>query len=355
MPVVHVATGAVISLVLAWSGVAKFREPNAMTEAMRALRVPERLRGHAVQSAVPGLELALAAALLLTSGVWRSLAWCATLALFIAYLILIVRAVGFEEEALCNCFGSSSPPVGRGAVVRNILLVTASAIGLGTSLIVSTSLLTELVNLDWSDWLGLVTIAVLFGLGWFLSREVAASGMRQVPGSDDQRVTVEAASEAESTEFFDYRRRPIPVAVLERRPGEFVLLSQLAHERAVLLLYVSTSCGGCVHVLTAVEGYADRLPELDVVVVVADRDAVASLPESVQARALVDVAHSLKHSLVLSLVPASVLLGTDGLLAGGPVFGVDVIDQMVEDVVREFELAGSGPAGKGPALVTTES
>ena len=227
--------------------------------------------------------------------------------------------------------------------MRNILLVVAAAIGLGTSLLSPASLLTKLVDLGWQGWLGLLTIAVLFGLAWFLSREVATPAAGQVRESEDQPVagaeTVAGvlASDQEPTESIDYVRSPIPVAVLERQPGEFVLLPDLAHERGVLMLYVSPSCGGCTQVVAAVDDYASRLPELDVVVVVASRDSVRTLPESVQARAVVDVAHSLRHSLVLSWVPAAALLGTDGLLAGGPVFGVDIINGMVDDVVHEFE------------------
>ena len=101
--------------------------------------------------------------------------------------------------------------------------------------------------------------------------------------------------------------------------------------------------------MEAVDDYARRLPMLDVVVVVSSRDAVGSLPESVRPRAVVDVAHSVQKSLVLSWVPAAVLLGTDGLLAGGPVFGVDVVNQLVDDVVQEFEQVGFGQAEDEPA------
>ena len=345
---IHVATGVVIILVLAWSGAAKLREPQSMAEAMRALRVPEALAGRLVQIAVPWLEVALAAALLVTGGLWQTLAWCATLVLFVGYLVVIARAVGVEEEVSCNCFGAHSAPVGRGTVVRNILLVVAAVIGLGAALLSPTSLPTKLVSLGWQGWLGLSTIAVLLGLAWIVSREVTASADGRVPEVHDQPVAG-AASEQGSTEPEDYVRGSIPVAVLERQPGELVLLQELAREHGVLLLYVSPSCGGCAQVVEAVDDYARRLPMLDVVVVVSSRDAVGSLPESVRPRAVVDVAFSVQKSLVLSWVPAAVLLGTDGLLAGGPVFGVDVVNQLVDDVVQEFEQVGFGQAEDEPA------
>lgn len=341
MPVVHVATGVVISLVLAWSGVAKLREPKSMAEAMRALRVPEVLAGRAVQIAVPWLEIALAAALLVAGGVWQTLAWCATLVLFAAYLAVIVRAVRREEKVSCNCFGAQSAPVDRGTVVRNILLVVAGAIGLGASLPSPTSLLTKLVNLGWQGWLGLLTITVLLGLAWFLSREVATPAAGQVPDLRDQPATMDTAPAPESEESEDYVRDPIPLAVLERQPGEYLLLPDLARERGVLLFYVSTMCGSCVQILEAMDDYASRLPVLDVAVVVFSRDAVALLPESVRPRALVDVAGSVQKGLDLKWVPGAVLLGADGVLAGGPVFGGDAINQLVDDVVQEFELVRS--------------
>lgn len=353
MPVIHVATGLAISLVMAWSGVAKLKAPQSMAEAMRALRVPTVLAGRPMQIAVPWLELVLAAGLLVTSRGWQTLAWGATLLLFAAYLAVIVRAVALDEKVSCNCFGAASAPVDRGTVARNILLVAASAIGLFTAQSSPTSLLTRMVGMRWESWLALFTIAVLAGLAWFLAREQATSGAAQasagVPSSPVQATTGGTASEQEPGDLDDYVRAPIPVAVLERQPGEFVLLPDLARERGVALFYVSVTCGSCTQILEGMDDYVSRLSILDVVVVVSSRDAVALLPESVQPRTLVDVAGSVQEGLHLGWVPGAVLLGADGLLAGGPVFGADPISQLVDDVVQELELARSEqPADETP-------
>lgn len=355
MPVIHVATGLAISLVMAWSGVAKLKSPQSMAEAMRALRVPTVLAGRPMQIAVPWLELVLAAGLLVTSRGWQTLAWGATLLLFAAYLAVIVRAAALDEKVSCNCFGTASAPVDRGTVARNILLVAASAIGLFTAQSSPTSLLTRMVGMRSESWLALFTIAVLAGLAWFLSREQATSGAAQtpeppgVPASPEQAPTGGAASEQEPGDLDDYVRAPIPVAVLERQPGKFVLLPDLARERGVALFYVSVTCGSCTQILEGMDDYVSRLSILDVVVVVSSRDAVALLPESVQPRTLVDVAGSVQEGLHLGWVPGAVLLGADGLLAGGPVFGADPISQLVDDVVQELELARSEqPADEAP-------
>ena len=71
----------------------------------------------------------------------------------------------------------------------------------------------------------------------------------------------------------------IPTAVLEREPGQFVRLPDLAQQRGVLLLYVSATCGSCTEIIAKVDDFADRLPFLDVVVLVVSRGVIDQLPD----------------------------------------------------------------------------
>lgn len=323
----------VICAILVWSGVAKVRQPDAMASAMRDLRVPAILAGKPVQAAVPWIEIGLAVLLLVTGGVWLSLVWIATLLLFVAYLVLIAAALGRQERVSCNCFGAaSSAPVNRGTLGRNLLLVIAAALGLTASLINASPLLLTLIRQDWRGWFALLALAVVGGLAWLLSREGA------VDRNDEAPATLVGEVLESDADLADYVREPIPLAVLEREPGQFVRLPDLAQQRGVLLLYVSATCGSCTEIIARVDEYAERLPLLDVVVLVLSRSAVEQLPESVRPRTVVDVAGSVQTGLGLSWVPGGVLLGTDGLLAGGPVYG-DAINQLVDEVAREFESA----------------
>ena len=66
--------GLMICAILVWSGVAKVRQPEAMASAMGDLRVPGALASKPVQLAIPWVEIGLALLLLVTGGIWQSLA-----------------------------------------------------------------------------------------------------------------------------------------------------------------------------------------------------------------------------------------------------------------------------------------
>ena len=121
----------------------------------------------------------------------------------------------------------------------------------------------------------------------------------------------------------------------------------------MLLLYVSATCGSCTEIIAKVDDYADRLPFLDVVVLVVSRGVIDQLPESVRPRAVVDVAGSVQKGLGLNWVPGGVLLGADGLLAGGPVYGA-AINELVDDVVEQFESAAEDPSDGARSAVQEE-
>ncbi len=342
--------GLMICAVLVWSGVAKVRQPDAMASAMRDLRVPGALAGRPIQLAVPWVEIGLAVLLLVTGGIWQSLVWIAALLLFVAYLVLIAAALGRQEHVSCNCFGvASSASVDRGTLVRNVLLVVAAAIGLVGSLFNASPLVVTLFRQDWRGWLGLAALAVVGGLAWLLSRE----GREGIAAARDDSVAPVAAATDFEAEPEEYLREPIPTAVLEREPGQFVRLPDLAQQRGVLLLYVSATCGSCTEIIAKVDDFADRLPFLDVVVLVVSRGVIDQLPDSVRPRAVVDVAGSVQKGLGLNWVPGGVLLGADGLLAGGPVYGA-AINELVDDVVEQFESAAEDPSDGARSAVQEE-
>ncbi|MBW8732418.1 MAG: hypothetical protein JF622_16000, partial [Terrabacter sp.] len=114
----------ILAVVLVVSAVGKLRSPSASAEAFRDLRVPTTLSGRLVVEALPWGELLLAVALLLVGGPVGIVAAVAALLLFTAYLVLVVRAVGFDEDVDCACFGEFAPGrITRRTVVRNAWLV----------------------------------------------------------------------------------------------------------------------------------------------------------------------------------------------------------------------------------------
>ena len=121
-----VLTCAVVLLV---SGVAKLRAPATVDTAFTSLRVPRVVDTPVVRRLVPWVEVALGAWLLLATGPALVVVALLTLALFVAYLVLVVRAVRGPEPVDCGCFGAiGDSRVTRVTVWRNVALVVSSAL-----------------------------------------------------------------------------------------------------------------------------------------------------------------------------------------------------------------------------------
>ncbi len=328
--------GLVLSGVLGWSGVAKLREPDSTAAAMRQLRVPFPLAGRAVQVAVPWVELGLAMALLVFGGWWLRLGWLAGVLLFACYLGLVAAALRRGSDVDCNCFGSGSAPVDRWTLARNLLLVSAGVLGLIGSFQDSRPLVARGIGAPGQYWVSLgvslVVVALVAVLVW-------AQRPRLAPAEAPEQNSVDSELAGDD----DYVRQPIPASVVEREPGRPMMLASLAAQRAVLLLSVSVTCGSCAAVLDRVPDYIDRLPALDIVLLMSDRGLAAGLPEQIRDRVAVDVAQSTSTALQLRYVPSAVILGVDGLLAGGPVQGADEVMELVEDVIAQFDEAELTP------------
>ena len=127
-----VLTCAVVLLV---SGVAKLRAPATVDAAFTSLRVPRVVDTPVVRRLVPWLEVALGAWLLLATGPALVVVALLTLALFVAYLVLVVRALRGPEPVDCGCFGAiGDSRVTRVTVWRNVALVLSSALAVAAGL-----------------------------------------------------------------------------------------------------------------------------------------------------------------------------------------------------------------------------
>src|SRR5690242_7410447 len=121
-----VLTCAVVLLV---SGVAKLRDPSSVERAFTSLEVQPSLSGTAIRRAVPWLEVVLGLALLVTGGGLLVVVAALTLGLFLAYLVLVARAVRRPEPVDCGCFGAlGDDRVTRVTVWRNVALVASAAL-----------------------------------------------------------------------------------------------------------------------------------------------------------------------------------------------------------------------------------
>lgn len=116
------AAALLLAAVFARAAFPKLRDRDATARSFAALGLPS---GTAV--VVPGVELALAAALILAPG-WAAVG---ALALLAAFSTFLARAVRAGVRAPCNCFGSARhAPVSWVELARNGLLALVALVAL---------------------------------------------------------------------------------------------------------------------------------------------------------------------------------------------------------------------------------
>jgi uncharacterized membrane protein YphA (DoxX/SURF4 family) len=319
LPDAFVVAHLLVAAVLLTSGLAKVLRPGDPDAAFEALGVPAALRRPAVVRAHPWVEILLGVAVLVLPYPADVVATVLALGLFTAYLVLVWRAVARGEEASCQCFGSlGADRITPRTVVRNAVLVVVAAVAVADAW-GEGSVPRRLGALDADDWWWIAAAAVT-GL-------VAALVVAPSP-----------EPEAEPQPELDYLRLPIPDVPVTHPDGTTESLRDLARGRAQLLFFLSPGCGPCVTVTGRLESYAARLPELDVRVVSGlTREFVAEHAPQWQPYLLLEEKNAVSEVFGVTGRPMAVLLGGDGLLAGGPVRGPDEIASFVDDIEAELQ------------------
>jgi hypothetical protein len=302
--------------VLTVSAVAKIRDPRDTASVFRQLGLPTFLLRVRAPRLLPYAELVLAAALVLAPGPWYAVAATAGLLLFGSYFLVIQRALRLPFPVTCACFGR----LGLGQVTRLTLA--------------RNGLLLALALLTWADawrgdgvsqrfgrlgggawWLGGLVIVVLALLVVLLRRR------DQVSSTDDPDPSA-------------YRPVPIPEGVLHDDAGP-VPVRQLSDRAARLLVFCDPARDG--EVAAGARAWAARLAPVRVHVVTEGE-------QGEQGEGLLrDPGSAFRRALGVSS-PGAVLLGTDGMLAGGPAAGPDEMTALVEAMA--LELGATEPSGQ---------
>lgn len=323
-----------LAAVLLLSGVAKLGDPQATSSMVRLLRLPAFLGHRAVPRALPVVEL-VTAGLLLTPWRWTYAAGAVlALGLFTIFLVVVARAMTFTPRPVCGCFGRvGDHRINARTVCRNVLLLLLALVA-GWIALRGSAAGALLAGYRPGDWLWLVLATALAAVAVLvLAGPTGRAGTTRAaahPGTTSDE-DVRTAGEDE----LDYVRAPIPRGVLLSRDLGVHSLHQLARQRAQLLVLTNCWCGSTMEALEHLSGWRARLPQLDVQLVhthrpfdeprLADVDGVWWDPGS-----------TVYDALRAGGSPAAVLLGVDGLLAGGPVNGVAAIDGFVDDIVGEL-------------------
>lgn len=359
-----IAAPILLTLTLLTSGLAKLGTRQGTEDAMTSLRLPLRPFHRSVATLLPVAEVTLALVLWVPSAPLQTLVAVAITALMLTYLVIIARALTFEERVECACFGTlASPTVSRTTLARNLLLSILSLLTVVAALsgLMETALVRQpLTVIGMGAALLLAVVLTALALGGISAREAAVDAPAPAPSAASAANAPAGAAPSEGAgeqlaaeeELLDYERAPIPPAVLQQADTRLVTLQQLAGQRAALLVFVSEGCGPCERVLDQVPGWLTALsPFLQVKVVLSrplDQLRERTL-ERVGEHALHDLQFTARRALGARTAPSAVLLGADGLLAGGPVDGGSAVIEFVEEIVEQLGAAQAAGELQGPS------
>ncbi|WP_435199129.1 TlpA family protein disulfide reductase [Janibacter sp. GS2] len=325
----------VLAVLLLLSGASKVRHTEATRSAFAQLRLPRSLTGSAAPRALPWAEIALAGALLVAPPPFAVPAALLALLVFLAYLVVIARALTFDHPVTCGCFGELGlGEVTRRTLVRNALLVLLAGLTVWSAT-APTSVVARLLGAGASTW---VWFALLVLVGATLL--TTFGGTKGEPLTPPVRGGAGAGAGAPEDAELDYRRQPLPFASLIDDEGISHSLTDLTRQGAQLLVFVSPGCAPCAAPIAQIPQWATDLGPVRVRgVVAAPIEATLSVVPELDGHLLHDP-QATTTRIFGTGTPGAVLLGMDGLLAGGPVEGSDAVLEFVEDV--RAELVDSG-------------
>lgn len=330
LPTAFVAWPLMLAVVFAFSGYGKLGDDaGATTQEWTDLGVPDALNVDWLRRAHPWGELALAIGLVAAPGVSAVVIAAGATALCVIYLFLVARAIARPEPTDCACFGENArAPITTRTVVRNVVLL-ALAVGSVAHAVAFGSPLSTLVQSP-ASWWWLLAVAVAALTAYLIAPPTAVAAPADVTEFEPG---VQSSGDAG-----EYLRTLTPLANLVDRDGLTYSIVDLSRARAQLLLFVNPGCGSCPDVVAKVPQWRTELPELQIRLVVTQpfEDLEVSQPEWVQ-YAMHDPEGQASRMLRIIHTPTAVLLGTDGMLAGGPTAGTAAIGSFMDDIAAELQ------------------
>lgn len=350
MPLASVLAPLVLAAVLALSGVAKNRDKESTRSVVQLLMLPSWLQSPWVATALPVGEIVLALALLAPWTPVFMLAAVATTVLMMTYLAIVARAMGFDPRPSCGCFGRIGDQriTGR-TVTRNIILTVLGLVAVAMGLRGETVF--DLLRAGGAQSLWWVLGAVVTAVVAVLVGSSPAGSAPPILAQPQPAHAAHGAADSADADPEDYVRLPIPIANLVSREGRVAPLTELAARGPVLLVMTNCFCGPTSDAVGALDRWREALPQVTV-------EYVTTVPFSQHAKGSTAAApadawydhHSAAwNALGVSASPAAVLLGADGLLAGGPISLMPEIELFVDDIADA--LRDGAPEQVEPAAV----
>ena len=137
-------------------------------------------------------------------------------------------------------------------------------------------------------------------------------------------------------ELAEYQRKRLPDTRLTDADGRELDLGEHALAGPLLLVFVSPTCRACGTVATLTPSWRRLVPAVRIVHITRAFAPETVVPDYLRL-ALHDHGGELSTALGLAATPAAVVVGTDGLLAAGPVYGADEIGALLWDVAVRIE------------------
>lgn len=318
-----VASPLLVAAVLISSGVAKLWRPDDLA-GWDQLGVPKPLQRRWLLRLHPWGEIALGAALIAFGGVLGALAAAVAFVLMGAYLILIWKILRAGADTSCACFGERKPVTGM-TLARNwwYLLLSAVALAFGWVNPLWGGPLAAFGSVGWEWMVVLVAVAVTVVLTMWPQQETPVTVEAPAAGPDDG-------------EPLDYVRTRTPSVPVTLADGTEVSLRALSMTQPILLLAVNPGCAPCAEVMARLPEWRALLPQVSVRLLLTLKPEVSAHAEHAEPQSLHDPYHFVRDSIADWATPTAVLLGADGMLAGGPVTGYRAISVFVDDIYESL-------------------
>lgn len=307
--------------VLMLSGALKVRKKDLVDQAFKQLHIPHMFSPAWMRRFLPWGEIFLSVALLFLSGPMFQVAAAINVGLFLAYLVIVifacVRSHRTGTVTSCHCFGElSDAPISVWTVVRNaVFLSMAVCVLLGQQ----HSPWQYQITMTPEPLIYLAPVVLLCAVLWSEHRYAKPTATRDNDPTDQ------------------YHRKPIPHYALTYYAYETdrpVILAQLCLTNPVLLIRIDPECGSCQTVIEQWEKMKEAMsPTVKIMLVISRRQGFEQLHNRVPAEdCLIDTNAMIDKAFNTHGAPWAVLLGADGLMAGGPENGPEAIGQMVTEI-----------------------
>lgn len=335
--------------VFAIAGVAKLVDPAGFRNGLAGFGVPFGLH-RPVAAALPWIELAVAALLLLPATVWW--AGLAALLCLSAFTALIGLHLAQGRRPACNCFGQASPqPINGNSLLRNGALIACSLliVSFGPSHEYSSPVVwwqAFATEFDVASILIGVLLVLAMLSGWVVFGLLRQQG-RLMLRIDNLELRIEAAGigpavPAAPTSMGLALGQPAPGFTLPQLKGGQLSLDTLrAAGKPLVLVFSDPQCGPCTALLPQLSAW-QRQHGHDLTLVLVSRGTVddnrAKLGNLQMNSVVLQADREVAHAYLAHVTPSAVRIDRDGTVGSALALGELDIAALVQETAASSRL-----------------